>query len=379
MAKYSNGFSHKKPCVVLCSPSLAAVSGVSTHANILLGSHLTEDFDLVHFQVGSEGRKENALQKVIRFVFSPFGLAFVLITSHAQIIHLNTSLNKKAYWRDLIYLITAKTLGLRIMTQVHGGDFPEEFFSDNRIPTWILKQALLASDVVIVLSSEALNSYRRFDSCINVRLVPNAILSDGLLDKRRVYNLDQPIRLLYLGRLVKAKGLFEAIEALGNLKRNGMLFSFDIAGQGPDQSTLEKAIEKAGLQGEVKFVGSVFNDMKFNLLLNSDIFIFPSYREGLPYAILESMAAGCVPITSPVGAITDVITNGQHGVFVPPRDAAALGAAICALDNNRAQLAKMGEAGRQRVREYYTVDRLAKDLGHLYRLISLKTMEQQDA
>src|ERR1700682_6008868 len=113
-----------RPVVLILGPHRAAVSGVSTHLNLLIDSTLGEDFDLVHFQVGSEGREEGALGKLLRLIASPFALAATIIFRHASIVHLNTSLNPRAYWRDLAYLFVAKSLGARVLYQVHGGRLP---------------------------------------------------------------------------------------------------------------------------------------------------------------------------------------------------------------------------------------------------------------
>src|SRR5882762_4403420 len=64
--------------IVLFGPSLDAVSGMSTHVRMLLASDLARDYELLHFQVGSEGRRENALQKLMRFTLSPLQLALFL-------------------------------------------------------------------------------------------------------------------------------------------------------------------------------------------------------------------------------------------------------------------------------------------------------------
>jgi len=97
------------------------------------------------------------------------------------------------------------------------------------------------------------------------------------------------------------------------------------------------------------------------------VFSFPTYhREGLPYALLEAMAAGAVPVTTRVAAIPDVMQDGVHGLLVKPRDAAGLARALARLDDDRAGLAGMAEAGRARVLEAYTVDRLADDFQRLY-------------
>jgi len=352
--------------IVVFGPSLDALSGVSTHVRMLLASDLPRDFDLLHFQVGSEGRRENALQRLLRLIFSPFHLALFLLRTGAGVVHLNASLDPKGYWRDLAYSIVARLLGRRVVNQIHGGQMPQDFFRGNAFLTWILRRFLVSSDVVTVLSSAELSAYRAFDARIKVHLVPNAIDPAGLADQSRSYNTDGPLKLVYVGRLVRTKGLFEVIEALTELKRTGRNFRLSMAGEGPDRRELMAATEKAGLNHCVQFLGGVFAAKKCRLWLDSDLFVFPSYMEGLPYSLLEAMAAGCVPVTTAVAAIPDVMRNGEHGLFVPVRDAGALAVAVAALDDDRERLMRMAKAARRRVLERYTVARLADDFHKLY-------------
>ena len=352
--------------VVVFSPSLDAVSGVSTHARILLASELARDYDLLHFQVGSEGRCENALQKLARLAFSPVLLALFLLRTRAEAVHLNASLDPKAYWRDLAYATVARLLGRRVVNQIHGGAMPQDFFRGNAFFTWILRRFLVSSDVVTVLSSAELAAYRAFDERIEVHLVPNAIDPAGLADQPRSCNEDRPLRLVYVVRLLRAKGLFDLVEALDQLRRAGREFRACIAGEGRDRADLISASERAGLADRVRFPGNVFAAEKFRLLLESDLFLLPSYMEGLPYSLLEAMAAGCVPVTTPLAAIPDVIRDGEQGVFVPPNDPRALAGVIAALDDDRRMLVRMAGAARARVLERYTVARLAGDFHRLY-------------
>jgi glycosyltransferase involved in cell wall biosynthesis len=352
--------------VVVLGPSLGALSGVSTHVRMLFASDLARDYDLLHFQVGSEGRRETPLQKLRRFAVSPFQLAWTLMRTRADAVHLNTSLDTKGYWRDLAYLIVARALGRRVVNQIHGGAMPQDFFRGNAFLTGLLRRFLVGSDVVTVLSSAELAAYRAFDARINVHLVPNAIDPAGLADQERTYNTDRPLKLVFVGRLVRAKGLFEMVEALAELKRAGRKFELCIAGGGQDQEALMAASQRAGLADRIRFLGGVFGEKKSLLLLDSDVLVFPSYMEGLPYSLLEAMAAGCVPVTTPVAAIPDVMRDGEHGLFVPVRDAAALALAIAALDDDRQGLLRMAQASRRRALEHYTVARLAEDFCKLY-------------
>ena len=157
-----------KTKVLLFGPALNAVSGVSTHVNMLLCSSLSKRFELLHFQVGREGRVENRWQRLARFVFSPMQLAAFIVVRRPRIVHINTSMDRKAFWRDLSYLMVARLLGCRVVNQIHSGSAPQSLFT-NPILTMVLKRFLLASHVVAVLSSEAMRSYAAFDQRIAVR------------------------------------------------------------------------------------------------------------------------------------------------------------------------------------------------------------------
>ena len=359
--------SMKRPVVLVLGPHREAVSGVSTHLNTLFASRLAEDFSLIHFQVGSEGRRENVLQKLVRFAASPFQLGLLLLRTGAGVVHINTSLDRGGYWRDLTYLIVVKALGRRVVNQIHGGALPQEFFAGNALLTWVLRRFLVSSSVVAVLCTAELRAYRDFDRRINVHLVPNAIDAAGLADKSRAHNTGGALKLVYVGRLVRSKGLFEIIEALVKLKRAGREFTLSVAGEGPDMPALMAASKQAGLGDRVQFLGSIFAVGKCRLWLDSDLFVFPTYhKEGLPYSLLEAMAAGCVPITTRIAAMPDVMRDGEHGLFVPVKDADALASAVAALDDDRERLTRMSGAARRRVLEHYAVARLADDFRRLY-------------
>lgn len=352
---------------VILSPSRAAISGVSTHANLLFESRLAAEYELLHFQVGSEGRRESSPGKLMRLVVSPIQFAWFLATRRPDIVHLNTSLDRKAYWRDWMYLAVARLFGRKVVNQIHGGPMPAQFFPGNALLTRLVRTFLKASSVVTVLSRAERDAYIRFAPTVPVVQVPNAIDPAGLLGPIGPADKERPLRLVFVGRLVREKGLFEAIEALAMLRAAGRKMTLDIAGGGKAEQDLRDAVARHGIGDAVRFLGPVFGDAKNRLWQQADIFVFPSYSEGLPYSLLEAMAAGTVPITCPVAAIPDVMRDDVHGLFVPPGDAAALAAAIARLDDDRALLRRMALAGRERVLEQYTTARLAKDFAAVYR------------
>jgi glycosyltransferase involved in cell wall biosynthesis len=349
----------RRPVVLLLGPSRDAISGVTTHVNSLIDSRLAGEFALEHFQVGSEGRREGAAARLLRLAVSPFTLAAAVLRRGASVVHLNTSLNARAWWRDLAYLLVAKACGARVVLQVHGGALDRFAYG--------LRAALRWADVVVVLSQQEYDAWRRRVPGQNVALLPNGIdCAPYLAQERAAPMAGEPLRLVYIGRLAEGKGLTETIEALALARGNGVAAQLVIAGNGPAEAGLRAQVRELDLEREVRFAGPVVGADKAGLLGQADALCLASYSEGLPYALLEAMAAGVVPIATRVGGIPDVMQEGVHGAFVPPQDADAIARAIEALARDRARLARMSVRCRQRIAGAYSLERVAADFSILY-------------
>lgn len=353
--------------VALLGPSLSAVSGVSTHLNVLLGSRLVDDYNLMHFQVGSEGRNESKWRRMIRLLFSPIAFAIFLLRHRPEIVHLNTSLVPRAYWRDYAYLCVAKLLGRRVVNQIHGGALPEAF-AGNLLTRGLLRGFFWLSDTIVVLSSEELHAYHQFAPVSPIHCIPNTIRLTNTLQEARVATSADVLRLIYVGRIARAKGLFDALAALRALRQNeGLNFEFRLVGYGPDENELRDQIVAFGLQDAVQLLGPVFGEEKDRLWLESDVFVFPTASEGLPYALLESMAAGCVPLTCSVGAIPDVMQEGVQGIFVPVSDPPAIANALRCLARDCTLLSRLSQAARERIADAYTVEQSVRRFVAIYK------------
>ena len=359
--------SANRPVVLLLGPHRGAVSGVSTHLNHLFDSPLATDFRLVHFQVGSEGRKEGAVGRALRLVTGPLRLAAAILARNAAIVHINTSLNTRAYWRDLAYLVVAKGCGARVVYQVHGGALPQVFFRGNRLLDAVLRWTLALADAVVVLARIELRSYRKFVPGLAVSVLPNAIdHAPYAALERGPATPGTPLRLVYIGRLAREKGLPETLQALKLARDQGIQARLAIAGYGPDEQRLRELAQALGLAGSVAFIGPVFGEAKARLLAGADALVLASHAEGLPYALLEGMAAGAAVIATRVGAIPDVVVDGVHGLFVSPHNPRAIARAIGLLARDRDLLGRMSEACRRRIAGSYSIDRLAGDFRRLY-------------
>ena len=356
----------RRPAVLVLGPSRDAISGVATHLSCLLASPLAGRFELVHLQVGSEGREEGALGKLWRLAASPFQLAAAIVRWEASIVHINTSLDTRGYFRDLVYLAVAKLFGARVVYQMHDNLFrvfgePRSAFAPGlgSLARW--------PDAVVVLSEREAQAWRARGAAPALHVVPNGIdCAPFLRQNRAAPDPAAPLKLIYVGRLAPRKGLLESIEALRLARSRGVAARLVIAGAGPEEPRLREHVRESGLTRDVSFVGPAYGEHKARLLAQADVLLLPSYSEGLPYALLEAMAAGVVPVVTPVGAVPEVVTEREHGVFVEARDAEAIARALASLAADRAAVMRMSAACRKRAAVAYSLERLARDFSALY-------------
>lgn len=355
------------PAVLVLGPDLGAVSGVSAHVQALLGSPLAEEFALIHYRVGSEGRSESRSGRCLRLLAGPFALARAIRKHRAAIVHLNTSLNARAFWRDLGHLFAAKLCGARTLYQIHGGKLPQRFCGGNRLLDRLLRLTLMLPDRIVVLAESELEAYRAFVPAQRTAAIPNGVnWRRYALPARAARAAAAPLRLVYLGRLAKDKGIYELLHGVAGARARGCDARLTIAGDGPEGEGLRRTAAELGVTDRIVFSPAVFGAAKARLLREADVFVLPSYAEGLPCALLEAMAAGCAVIATRVGAIPDVVAEHVHGLFVPPYDGAAIADVVIRLNESPQDVARMGAASRDRVRWEYSLERLAADFRASY-------------
>jgi len=355
--------------VLMLGPSLQVVGGISTHLKQLFNSRLANEFQLEHFCTGSEAQNESFASKLMRFICSPVQLASKIVATRPDIVHLNTTMDSKAYWRDSVYMLVIQALGRKIIYQLHGGEVAAEFFQHNALIALAKKWLLSIPDAVVLLSTTEQRAAKGFCHFRRLEVIPNAIDMEQYATIGPKSFAKEKLKLGYIGRLVDTKGIIEGITAMDILRRKGVNnLTFLIAGAGPYETSLRDKVRELRLEDRVSFLGTVYGTQKLAFWREVDISIFPTYfKEGLPYTVLESLAAGTPLVTTQNAGITDAVLDGVHGVFVREKDAAAIANAVQELNSDRPRLEEMSKACTQRAQEYYDIQRLAEQFGDLYR------------
>ena len=289
--------------------------------------------------------------------------------SGSDLVHSHTWYAAMAgHWAKLLYdvphVVTAHSLEPQRPWKA------EQLGGGYRLSSWAERTAMEGADAVVAVSKgmreDVLAAYPAVDPA-RVHVISNGI-DAGSYQKllHEASDPEMPLRLLYIGRLARDKGIEETLHAVRLVRDRGTEVRVVIAGSGPHGERLRWLAAELGIADIVSFPGVVFGSTKRAVLGAADVLVLASHAEGLPYALLEGMAAGLPAIATRVGAIPDVVVDGTHGVFVPVRDQGAIAEAITWLAADRERLARMGAACSKRIAAEYSMDRLAEDFARLY-------------
>ena len=162
-----------------------------------------------------------------------------------------------------------------------------------------------------------------------------------------------PLRVLCLGRLVSQKGQALLVQAVARLTRAGRQMEVVLVGDGPRRPELERLVATEGLGKFVTFAGAVGQDEILEHLSWADVFVLPSFAEGVPVALMEAMACELPVVTTRIAGIGELVTHQESGLLVAPGRMDQLADAIALLDDEPELRAAMGKAGRAAVQQHY--------------------------
>lgn len=206
-----------------------------------------------------------------------------------------------------------------------------------------------------------------------VRVIPNGIDPARFVDgraHRAATRLElgltrSDIVAIYVGRLSPDKGVSEAVEAADLLAGSRLSLHWIIVGDGPERARLEAKSSAGAARDRIHFIG--WRDDIPRLLAAADVFVFPSYHEGHPNAVLEAMAAGLPVVATAIPGVTELVMENVTGHLVPVRDAERLARAVEALAANSSVRRRMREAAFAATRNRHDLGPVLSAWDALYR------------
>lgn len=257
-----------------------------------------------------------------------------------DLVHINLASNGSTY-RKLVIAAVARTLGVPYVLHLHGADY-RTFWSDKR--PWLSQRirTMFEGAARIVVLGRVWRDFvaaRAPAAADRIVIVPNASAPPVLPH----IGGGETAHILFLGRIGDRKGVPQLGEALFRMK-DLPGWRATIAGDGHVEAARARATDY-GLTDRVELPGWVGPERVARLIASADILVLPSFSENLPVAIIEAMAAGVAVVATPVGAVEDIVADGETGLLVPPGDVDALAMALTRLVEDPALRQRLGQAG----------------------------------
>ncbi|MGQ4648019.1 glycosyltransferase [Lyngbya aestuarii] len=337
----------KKFQVIMLGPSLEEKGGMGSVSNLIINT-APDGVQIQHFSTwDGEASINSRANRLKVFIFTLMTFLGKLFLGEVDLVHLHMAERGSALRKSILILL-ARAFRKPVIIHAHGCEF--HLFHANLSPwsklilNWILQQ----STYLIALSE----SWREFyiSTCglkpEQVILLPNPVEIPEYIPERA--NSDK-LHFVFLGRIGKRKGAFDLLQAFADLAPDcKQQVKLTMAGVGEILEAVNFA-KSLNIGQQVTFPGWVNKAQRNELLSQANVFLLPSYNEGLPMALLEAMSWKLPVITTPVGGIPEVITHAETGLLIEPGDVKSLTKAMQSLIENESLRLSLGNAARRRV------------------------------
>jgi glycosyltransferase involved in cell wall biosynthesis len=268
--------------------------------------------------------------------------------------------------RKLILANMVIRAGRPLVLHAHGGYFDKFHRGLPAVLRRAVNGILQRANVLVALSSRWRDFY--VNECevspSHVVVLPNPVRWTPEVPDRTGRG---QVQFLFLGRMCEKKGTYDLVNAFAALpERVRARARLVLAGDGDLEAITRLA---APLGDRVRVLSWIDSAERERLLAQSDVFVLPSYNEGVPMSLLESMAAGLPAIVTPVGGIPDVLRHGVEGLMVEPKRVADLSAAMAKMVSDDAERVACGKRAHERAR-VFEVHGYARRLADLYQRIA---------
>ena len=283
----------------------------------------------------------------------------IIATEQPDVVHLHSRRGA-----DLLGGIAARLCGVKTVLSRR---------VDNPEPGWWVRWKYRLYDRVItisqgiyeVLASEGVAPEKLV--CVRSAVSPQAFARN--CDRewfRETFQLtDGELTLAVIAQLIPRKGHRYLLQAMPELLADFPSLRVLLFGQGPEETRLRAQVEELGLADKVTFAG--FRSDLPQILPCLDLVVHPALMEGLGISLLQAAGAGVPIVAVAAGGMPEVVRDGVNGLLVPPADSQALAAAISRLLADAQLRQRMGAAGRELVRQEFSVERMVAGNLQVYR------------
>ncbi len=344
--------------------------GVTVQNDRLLKSKLGAVFEIIHLDT-TDYRDLNNLGKIDFYniylgILHLYKLIRFLILLKPDIVYLTIAQNMVAFFRDGLFIICSKLFSAaKVTVHFRGANYFRFYSSCPKLFKKYINFVYSICDDAIVLGYNLKSMVSGWFSEKHTFVISEG--NDFSVNLSKKKNNYKDVNIGYIGILAPEKGIGELLNAFKQLHDKYENLHLMLAGEFAYDNKKFKCdivnyIKAHNLSLSVQFLGFVENNTKEDFFLNTDIFVFPSWVEGQPIAILEAMASFCPVVASDVGAISDSVIDGLNGYLVPAKSVNALMDKIEIFLQEPDKIAEMGINSLKLYKEKFTLEHNVNNL-----------------
>ena len=346
--------------IIFVGPYSAPITGQSMAFDVI-SSHYNGTKKILFY--GKNSRNKIAVFWGTFTVF--FQFIYLLFTKRGiKTLYITTSRTILGFCRDMLFILSAKLFFIKVVNHLHGADF-KDFRSDmSPFLRKCIDFVYNKIDTSIVLLPGMKDQYALYKA-MNVVSISNCALPLSHLPK----NNSDGLNVLYLSNIMYSKGILLLISAVDNIVELGVKVKLSIAGSpmGDEykntdeiQSIFNKMIVN---KSYIEYFGAVTGREKEQLLIDSDVFVLPSFykSEAQPISIIEAMFSGSAIITTKHNYLSSMVSS-KNGFSVTPHSIEAIESPLLELSTNSLKLKELCDYNKNYALEHYSLDRYVDEV-----------------
>jgi glycosyltransferase involved in cell wall biosynthesis len=378
--------------ILFIAPTPPLYTGPEIATKQLLESNLAERFKIIHVRsnVRSNNRDRGKIGiiVVLRFFIVCWRILWKTFVLRPHLVYCAIGSNKSGFLRDVCEICLARLTGKKVVAHYRGGNFDNFYkFSSNRMRRFI-RFGLRRMDMIIVEGHRLKRMLEGLYEAERVRVLHNGMIPTRVKRESSLDRDGEPVTILFMGGVSFAKGFYDLILAYKQILEKHpdvrLNFTGEIIRLEDERNILPEYFSgelrkrflnstdaiidfvKEAKSHNANYLGFVEEASKKKLLEGADIFVLPSYSEGFSIATLEALAYGLPVVTTNVGALPEIITDGENGFIVEPGDHQALSKRITELIEDQNLRREMSLRNVEKSTREFSIERIAGNLGDIF-------------
>lgn len=350
----------RKLNVLMFGPHPDATGGISTVVSNWMEAGIENNINLDYISTIDDVAPGYYFRKILNAIKAYF-IFIKKKRKDIDLVHIHMS-HGMSFYRKLIIFMISKIKGIKVIIHLHGSKFVEFYENGSTIQKKLISYLFDHADSVIALSVAWKDFIEKISTNSNIYIIYN-----GASLSKFEHKIDNggEIYISFMGRLGERKGTYDLLVAFKKLSSEFPQVHLLLGGDG-DINKVKQIVEDEKLSSLVHVIGWVSGTEKIDVFSKTDIYVLPSYNEGLPGSILEAMAAGAPIVSTTVGGIPEAVIDGKNGLLIQAGDIDSLHNALSTLCSDKSLRENMGMESKKLIATKFNIKDIVTQVQSVY-------------